>query len=209
MRQLCLGLDVSELRMGWGLADLETAAPVMCGVADIAPRDVSPVHIEAPMRIRSALGQIGVIPLAEWGDEIAAVYIEAPHVGVNRAGAMRHAMTIGSVWQAVSRRWPDAVIAFVQPSEWKSRVGVEPEPKGLTRSGLALAAVDFAAIGAPDMAIPDGWADQILKAPKPFVMVRALELGFLPNGSQDASDAGLIAVAGALINAEIVQAAGA
>lgn len=194
-----MGLDVSPLRMGWGLADLETFAPVACGAFDF---EVD----AAPSTHRWALGGIGV--LSDLG-EIAAIYIEAPHVGINRKVAIDHALTVGSAWQAASRRWPDAVLAFVQPSEWKRRAGVEPQPKTILkgkagREYVAERALTWAHDGCSPEAMPDGWAWQILSADKPYVMARALELGFAPNGSQDAADAGLIAVAGALINAEVV-----
>lgn len=152
---------------------------------------------------------LGAIPRR---GEILAVYIEAPWIGPSPQMGIQLAMMIGSVWQAVDRTWPDALVEFVQPQSWKRVAGVEPDPKPngkkLGHVSLARAALEHAKLGSPNFHVPTDWEEAIVRAAKPFVYLRALELGFAPHGSQDAADAACLAVAGAMLNAEIVKAAG-
>lgn len=75
--------------------------------------------------------------------------------------------------------WP--LPELIVPAEWKRRAGVA-ERKGATRKDVL-------------EAVPEGpWpVARELKAPE---YLRALDLGFDPDGHQDAADAALIAVAG-------------
>lgn len=187
-----LGLDVQPRRVAWGTADADTAQAISCGGWERGDAAVL-----SPMDIRFALAMAHVV-------EPLAVFIEAPHVGVNKSVAVLHAMAIGSAWQAAEVRWPDAPITFVQPSEWKRRTGVAAAPRGIkSKRAIAMAAIEHGQLGA-SFSLSDDHQAQILKADKPFVYLRALELGFSPDGSQDAADAGLIAMAGALMNQEVV-----
>lgn len=131
-----LGLDVQPTRLGWALADLDTGAPLGCGCIPLSPATFS-----ASVRTALRTIQIG----ADRHGEVALVAIEDAHLGVNRRGALRHAMAIGDVRQAVDRRWPEAAVQLIAPQEWKRLVGLP----GNAAKGLVM-----------DLACSLGWCPQ-------------------------------------------------
>ena len=108
---LALGIDAQKLRLGWAIVSIvgEDAIPVSCGcdVVDGNPGD----WIRWWCRSRFC-------------HDIGLVYVEAPHVGASRRGAVEHAMFIGRVLQQAERQWPDAPVELIQPGEWKKLVGL-------------------------------------------------------------------------------------
>lgn len=106
-----IGLDVQLTRLGFGVVDLGTGAPLGCGAMPLVTR--------SPRLIRQSLNMLG------WRHDVALVYVEAPHVGPNRMGSLRHAMTIGSVIQACDRRWPNAPVELITSPEWKRACGLK------------------------------------------------------------------------------------
>lgn len=112
-----------------------------------------------------------------------AVYIEKP--AIPRASGTDSAFNAGRALQCVRSAvqilgWPDPEL--LQPAAWKHDAGVDHR-KGSTYAELLKATTTP----------PAG------KEAKPDVYLRALDLGFAPEGSQDAADAALIAVAGAIV----------
>jgi Holliday junction resolvasome RuvABC endonuclease subunit len=52
------------------------------------------------------------------------VGIELQHVGRNPMTSLRTARTSGEIAQACAVQWPDAVIIWLSPPEWRSMIGV-------------------------------------------------------------------------------------
>lgn len=111
---LILGLDAQQTRLGYALCRLEDGEPVRCGCIPLA------ADAGFSRSVRHALSGIWPGP----HPDIALVAIEDAHLGPNRLGSLRHAMAIGEIRQAVSRRWPDAAVQMVRPQEWKKLLGL-------------------------------------------------------------------------------------
>lgn len=196
MSFIVLGLDVSRDRMGWGAVTLDEGRPVGCGVFDIRPTPNSDgLDVARPAAIRDALRELAdqfVIPM----HEPAAIYLEEPYVSLSGRVTVELAMAVGSAWQAVSRRWPGVPVEFLAPKEWKRLAHVTPDPKN-PETGKALKGLElrWSAFRSAPLS-PHVGRIMIDKPEKPYVYLEALEHGFDPKASQDAADAGLIALAG-------------
>lgn len=160
---IVLGIDAQRLRIGWALVSV---------VGELAPDEPPILPVDCGCAVLD--GDPGSF-VSWWCKGMRAVdlvYVESPHVGYSRRGAVEHAMFIGRVLQQAERRWPDAPVQLIAPQEWKSIIGLPGNAK----------------------------KEQILRW--------AIERGANP-ATQDAADALGIAYAGAIRNAQIVQAAGA
>lgn len=129
---LCLGIDVSPLRLGWGLITLDDGAYVASGHADInlPHRDWSPTPVKDEFdRIR---GQV----TGRRGD-LAVAAIELPWIRFPK-----NAFTAGRAVQAalgvLSGRWPEAAVHELQPKEWRKLAGL---PGGATKHEVMDAAL--------------------------------------------------------------------
>lgn len=176
---LCLGLDVSPRRIGWGLVDLVTGEPVACGCEHLWTTSTRKAEHEAvdwtrqTERTRRAIHRVH--SLSSWDGygrpskgEIQAVFIEHP---ISRFAGMAYdeGLAVGVAMAEVQRRWPWVTVQFLKPSEWRNLAGL----KG--------------------------------NASKAEVMLRAVRRLYpdIPDPlSQDAADALLIAVAGQRRNGE-------
>jgi hypothetical protein len=177
-----LGLDVSPLRMGWGLVSAENGRPIACGCFD-ANLTRNGWNL---LPIRAALAGVFARFLADGAVQVLAVYREAPWFGesTGHKGPMEMGRAIGAV-DAYATDLTLRRIRELQPSTWRSKAGVPR--KGTMHYGSIADAVD------PPWPTRD--------AAKPEVYVRALTLGFDPEGRQDAADAACIAVAGQVMEA--------
>jgi hypothetical protein len=155
-----LGLDVQTKRLGWAICDAEMGTAMACGC--------EPISFNCPGDDLRRLLSFEYMPGSL--RDVIAVYVEAPYVGPNLQGSMRHAMMIGRALQQAERCWPDAAVEIIQSGDWKRLIGL---PGNARKDQIA------------------EWA-------------RAC--GFFHH-MQDALDAGGIAVAGKIRNAEIVAAA--
>lgn len=202
---MVIGLDPCRDRLGWGLCTLEGRA-VACGVESMTPgRGSGGFDARRPRLARDALRSLDLAVMADGGEPVA-VCIESPWSGPSPRGVIELAVAVGSVWQAVSRRWPDAEVLWVSPQGWRSLTGVPRPDVGVRGAALRLAVaarVDGSA-GGSGWPLSPAWADEVRRpgVDKPHVYLRALRAGFLPCGSQDAADAGLIALAGVRVLAE-------
>lgn len=196
---IAVGLDVSLDRIGWGAA--RDGEPLACGCVNVRPGGaITPDPLD-PRRVRRMRAGIDAAffhteQLAEMSEEYL-VFIEAPWAGTNPQTTVTHALAVGSAWQAahdVFRVEPE----LLQPQEWKRLAAVPPTPREGRRTlkGVALRehAVEVADVGFGRPALGDEL--RRVKPEKPLVYLRARVLGFDPDGSQDAADAALIAVAG-------------
>jgi Holliday junction resolvasome RuvABC endonuclease subunit len=120
MSTICLGLDIQLTRVGYGVCRATDGSPVDCGCIVALSRSSPGDH----------LAQIFVD--LDWQyrpHRIIAVYVEAPHVGLDRRLAVEHAMVIGRALQQAERTWPDAAVELVPPQVWKKRVGLAGNAK--------------------------------------------------------------------------------
>ena len=120
-RSLILGLDVSERRIGYALVDYDSGEAVETGTIHTPPGEDLHARVDAWRRISIAANQTGDIQL---------VAIEAPWMGPNRQGSMRHAMAIGNLAGiAAARLGPTILIDTIQPADWRTTCGLPTKGK--------------------------------------------------------------------------------
>lgn len=116
MSTLVIGLDVQKTRLGWGVCHAIDGTPWSWGCWPIPPKGIGAT-------IRQHLLDISWT-LDPQHNVVVAVYLEAPHVGHSRHGAMEHAMVIGRTAQQAESIWPNAAVELIAPQEWKPLVGL-------------------------------------------------------------------------------------
>lgn len=205
MTPAVLGLDVSPLRLGWGLVRLDDGTPLGCGMEPIDLPNKGWSH----QQVVAALGAVDAL-CEHRRCEVSVIGIEDPHKST-ASGGQSSFMAGRAVQEVVSschRRWPHAPLGFLQPSEWRRLAEVPPDPrdpdnKRRTLKGAALRAAvgdELAATGYEVMALEIALLPAV--GIKPWVMATAMKQGFHPGRSQDAADAACIALATQRLNAE-------
>jgi len=180
-----LGLDVSPNRVGWALM-LEDGTAVGCGCLDV----MLPRRSWRCLHVRDGLLEVLARFLTST-DQVMAVYREAPWFpdtsGPKSATDAGRALgTVDAFVEHLTGRSP----VELQPATWRSKAKVGR--KGSATYEQVADAVD------PPWPVRD--------ACKPEVYLRALLLGFDPEGRQDAADAVCVAEAGRVVERDKVKA---
>ncbi len=169
------GFDISVRRVGVALMLGDTPLGCDAKAINLSDRDWSWQGIIGAIRALTwAAGVPEVRPDEVWIEKPALPYKS----GVDQAFNAGRALQV--CWTATAMLgWPAPELLV--PAEWKRRAGVATR-KGATRADVIAA-------------VPAGpWpVARELKAPE---YLRAIDLGFDPEGHQDAADAALVAVAG-------------
>ena len=124
---LCLGLDVSPRRMGWGLVDLLTGEPVTCGCEELWRSSTRKAEHEAvnwPEQAERTQAAIHRFAAFARMHEVQAVFIEHP---ISRFAGVAYdgGLAVGVAMAEVKRRWPWVTVQFLLPSEWRTEVGLK------------------------------------------------------------------------------------
>lgn len=205
-----LGLDVSPLRLGYGLVTLDDGRALACGMERIDLPNKGWSHEQ----VGNALA-IVESACERTRCEVSVIGIEDPHKST-ASGGQSSFMAGRAVQEVVSschRRWPHAPLGFLQPSEWRRLAEVPPDPrdpdnKRRTIKGAALRAAVVAELDATGYAAMAFDIDLLPAVGiKPWVMATAMKQGFHPGRSQDAADAACIALATQRLNAATHDAA--
>lgn len=124
-----LGLDVSPLRLGWGLVSLDDGTAIACGMERIDLPHKGWMETQITEALKS-------LPPCH----VAAVYIEQP--ALPPVSGTKSAYNAGRAIQAahtvVRKRWPEAPVEYLMPSEWKKLAGLP----GNAKKASVLDAVD-------------------------------------------------------------------
>ena len=116
-----VGLDVSERRIGYAIANYDTGTIVETGVMHTPAGDDLNTRVQAWHSISHAANQTGDIEL---------VLIEAPWSGPNRQGSIRGAMSVGNLAGiAASRLGRNVLIDTIQPAQWRALCGIPTRGK--------------------------------------------------------------------------------
>ena len=176
MRSLLVGLDVSPLRMGFGVVDLLTGEPITCGMVPIE----LPKNDWSYLPVARALDDLYVSNHKH--GEVQAAYMEQP--AFPRQSGPRSAffagMAVGIARTEVKRRWPHAPVEMLAPSEWRLLAGLKGNA---SKDDVTLRAIDL------------GFGDEVMES-------QSRSLSWVVPGGQDAADAACIAVAGQRRNGE-------
>ena len=120
-RSSIIGLDVSERRIGYAVLEYDSGEPVETGTIHTPAGNDLTDRVNAWRRISHAANQTGDIQL---------VLIEAPWIGPNRQGSMRHAMSVGNVAGiAATRLGPKILVDTIQPAQWRRLCGLPSRGK--------------------------------------------------------------------------------
>ena len=120
-RAVIVGLDVSERRVGYCLADYDSGEPLETGTIPTQQGEDLHARVNAWRHISHTANQTGDIQL---------VLIEAPWSGPNRQGAARHAMAIGNLAGIAAARLGHSVLVdTIQPATWRSIIGIPTRGK--------------------------------------------------------------------------------
>lgn len=119
---LILGIDASALRLGWAVSRTETGHLLACGCERIRSGGISRglVHVGKPETIRRALDAVAIAP----GDDVSVVAFEWAFTRPGGFTGIIAGMAVGQVVQAASRRWPDAELWALRPTEWRKEAGL-------------------------------------------------------------------------------------
>lgn len=167
----CLGIDVSPLRLGWGLVSLDDGTAIACGME----------RIDLPhkgwMETQISEGLKALPPC-----HVAAVYVEQP--ALPPVSGTKSAFIAGRAIQAahtvVRKRWPEAPVEYLMPSSWRKYAGL---PGNASKADVqTLAGVLLLDAGYDDGAPAQDAADALVIARAGFrcnveVYDRAVETG--------------------------------
>jgi Holliday junction resolvasome RuvABC endonuclease subunit len=127
---LAIGLDVSELRMGWAVVDYDTLEPLALGVENLRERDGG----WAEDQVLRAMNSIG----HEYDrSEVFVVGIEDAYLGPNKKASLRHASVVGMATMAARVVFGPSVTYWPIPADsWRHALGIKgknrAEKKALT-----------------------------------------------------------------------------
>lgn len=177
---MIVGIDVSVRRVGLAFVCSRTGRAVRCNwlranMSDTGWR-MQPVAGWFEDEYDRAFADLG------WLESVEAVYVEFPAIP-HRSGVMSAASAGRALQVAIDAAravFLEAPITELREAEWKQRAEVGKR-KGTTLEDL-------------QALIPPPWPTK--GGAKPAVYRRAIDLGFRPEGVQDAADAGCIAYAG-------------
>lgn len=117
MSPCLVGLDISPLRIGWAVVDLEDGCPLKVGT----------VHVNLPHNSWSAeqlaYDLIRGPGLYIYDKDVALIYIEQPMSQFVKA-QYQAGMAVGMVSTIIQRDWEKGPPQFLAPSEWRKLCGL-------------------------------------------------------------------------------------
>lgn len=127
---LAIGLDVSELRMGWAVVDYDTQEPLALGVENLRERDGGYPEDQVLRAMHSVSGDQGIDVR-----EVYVVGIEDVYRGPSIKGTIRHAGIVGMATMAARVVFGPSVVYWPIPN------GTWLKPLGLDKTSQARSAV--------------------------------------------------------------------
>ena len=122
---LAVGLDVSELRLGWAVVDYDTQEPLALGVEDLRKRDGGWPEEQVIVAVRHVLGVVE--GLGRDREEVAVVGIEDAYHGPSIKGTIRQAGVIGMATAAAQMIFGGQATCWPIPNgTWLSPLHVKP-----------------------------------------------------------------------------------
>jgi hypothetical protein len=118
-----VGLDASPLRIGWAIS---VGGTIECAGTFHVSRDAPlPARRAFYRGIRDELRRLEELH----GSDLRTIGIEAPYVGPNRQGSLRHARNIGQAEAWMFSSFPYAEQLIVQPAAWRRALGLPARGK--------------------------------------------------------------------------------
>lgn len=142
---LAIGLDVSELRMGWAVVDYDTQEPLALGVENLRERDGGWAEDQV-LRAMKAVAQQGywdpiIANTRPINESVFVVGIEDAYLGPNKKGSLRHASVVGMATMAARVVFGPSVTYWPLPADtWRATLGI----KGRNRAEKKAATLEWA-----------------------------------------------------------------
>ena len=139
---LAVGLDVSELRMGWAIVDYDTQEPLALGVENLRDPDGGWPEDQVLRAIDHIKAHVvGRLPV-EHG-EVYVVGIEDAYIGPSKMGSLRQAGVIGMATMAARvvfgptvTYWPIPNSSWLEPLDIKPASRKSADIKAATRTWM-------------------------------------------------------------------------
>ncbi|CAB4187317.1 hypothetical protein UFOVP1158_9 [uncultured Caudovirales phage] len=112
MSRLAVGLDVSTLRIGWGIVT-EDLEPVAHGAIFFKRGQWVTPGMRAET-MEDALENF----------DVDLIGLEAVFVGINKLGSIRAAMALGQVESIADYLWPDSEQKVLTATQWRAACGI-------------------------------------------------------------------------------------
>jgi Holliday junction resolvasome RuvABC endonuclease subunit len=112
-----LGLDVSPLRIGWGI--------VSCEDDDYSLIDHGVILFKEKQWVTPGMRADEVECIADNHPTIHKIGIEAVFVGPNKLGSIRAAYAVGQLEAICEAAWPDADQKILTATQWRSLCGIK------------------------------------------------------------------------------------
>ena len=120
---IAVGLDVSELRMGWAIVRYDDQSPLALGVEDLRQRDGGYIEEQVPQAVRfvrSEVQRLGHDP-----EEVVVVGIESAYHGPNISRTIAHAGVVGMATCAAQMIFGRQVTCYpLGADEWRATCGI-------------------------------------------------------------------------------------
>jgi Holliday junction resolvasome RuvABC endonuclease subunit len=129
---LAIGLDVSELRMGWAVVDYDTLEPLALGVENLRLAGGGWAEDQVLRAVRQVHDRIGIR-----ADDVFVVGVEDAYLGPNKKASLRHASVVGMATMAARVVFGPSVTYWPIPADsWRHALGIKgknrAEKKALT-----------------------------------------------------------------------------
>ena len=122
---LAIGLDVSELRMGWAVVDYDTQEPLALGVENLRERDGGYAE-EQVLRAMDHLKAyvVGRLPVSH--GEVYVIGIEDVYMGPSIKGTIRQAGIVGMATMAARVVFGPVQLWPIPNGTWLNPLGITP-----------------------------------------------------------------------------------
>lgn len=131
---LAIGLDVSELRMGYAVVDYDTQEPLALGVEDLRRRDGGWPEDQVLGATEAIYRKLRLENYDR--RDVFVIGIEDAYLGPNKKSALRHASVVGMATMAARVVFGPSVTYWPIPAEsWRHALGI----KGKNRKEKKLA----------------------------------------------------------------------
>lgn len=158
MSPLAIGLDVSELRLGYAIVTYEDQSPLALGVEDLRERDggwVEDQVIRAVSHVRDEVLRLGFEREDVW-----VVGVEDAYVGPSVKGSLRHAAVVGMARaMAASNFGRQTAVVPIGADEWRGLCGISNAGKSADKKAATEAWAWNALPLGEGLDDPWGWED--------------------------------------------------
>ena len=118
-----VGLDASPLRIGWAIS---VSGTIECaGTFHVSREAPLPARRVFYRGLRDEVRRLEELHATD----LRTIGIEAPYVGPNRQGSLRHARNIGQAEAWMFSSFPYAEQVIVQPAAWRRALGLPARGK--------------------------------------------------------------------------------